>query len=173
MGGRYMRRTGTKLIICGILLIILIGSGPVQAFSSDRLAVDLLDDGDAYIAFEYTLNMAEQVAVYLKIADPNAELKKALEDMFHHPVTVDEVTNNSARFRVEAFSNITETNGSVLMKTPEISFTMAEKALQKYWFAPLVQADYTAEIATSTYPDGYVEEFFDTNKIPATSRVLP
>jgi hypothetical protein len=72
-----MRRTGTKLIICGILLIILIGTGPVQAFSSDRLAVDLLDDGDAYIAFEYTLNMAEQVAVYLKIADPNAELKKS------------------------------------------------------------------------------------------------
>ena len=45
------------------------------------------------------------------------------------------------------------------MKTPEISFTMAEEALKKYWFAPLVQADYTADIAIITYPDGYVEEF--------------
>lgn len=173
MGGKSMERTGTRFIIVGILLLFFIGTGPVQAFSSDRLTVDLLDDGDAYIAFEYTLNMAEKVAVYLKIADPNAELKKALEDMFHHPVTVDEVTSNSVRFRVEAFSNITETNGSIVMKTPEISFTMAEKALRKYWFAPLVQADYSAEIATITYPDGYVEEFFDTDKIPATSRALP
>jgi len=172
MGGRHMKRMDKKIITSGILLIFIIGISPVQAFSSDRLAVDLLENGDAYITFEYTLNIAEQVAVYLKIADPNAELKKALEDMFHHTVTVDEVTNNSARFRVEKFSNITEINGSVVMKTPEISFTMAEKALQKYWFAPLVQADYSAEIATITYPDGYVEEFFDTNKIPATSRVL-
>jgi len=116
--------------------------------------------------------MLEQAAVYLKIADPNAELKKALEDMFHHPVTVDSVTNNSARFKVQSFSNITDADGSMEMKTPEISFTMAEKALQKYWFAPLVQADYSAEIATITYPDGHVEEFFDTDMIPATTKTI-
>ncbi|NLL09828.1 MAG: hypothetical protein GX268_02845 [Methanomicrobiales archaeon] len=167
-----MKISGKKLTFCIILFIFMICIIPVQAFSSDRLAVDLLDNGDAYITFDYSLNMLEKAAVYLKIADPNNELKKALEEMFHHPVTVDKVTNSMSRFRVEAFSSITGTNGTVVMKTPEISFTMAEEALKKYWFAPLVQADYTADIAIITYPDGYVEEFYDTDKIPATSRTL-
>jgi len=167
-----MKYRFTYLILGNVLLFFALCGGGALAFSSDKLAVELLDDGDAYISFEYTLNMLEQAAVFLKIAEPNNELKKALEDMFHHPVTVDTVTNNSARFKVQSFSNITESNGSVVMKTPEISFAMAEKALQKYWFAPLVQADYSAEIATISYPDGHIEEFFDTNMIPATERTL-
>jgi len=160
-------------IIGTIVLAVIVCSVNVQAFSSDRLSVDLLDDGDAYITFEYTLNMLEQAAVYLKIADPNAELKKALEDMFHHPVSVDSVTNNSARFKVQAYSNITPSDEGLIIKTPEISFLMAEKALQKYWFAPLVQADYSAEITTITYPDGYVKELYNTSMIPSMSRVIP
>lgn len=155
-----------------ILLISLLSMGNVQAFSSDTLSVDILPNGDAYITFDYTLNKLEKTAVYLKIADPNTELKKALEEEFHHPVTVEEVTESSAQFKVQQFSNLTKTDGITIMSTPEISFLKAEKALQKHWFAPLVQADYSAEVATVTYPDGYTKEFFDTKIIPAINYTI-
>ena len=153
-------------------LLLFISAGIVQGFTSDSLNVEILSDGDAYITFEYTLNAIEQVAVYLKVADPNTELKKALEDMFHHPVTPDEVTNRSARFLVSGFAEITEKNGTVVIKTPGISFKMAEEALKKYWFAPLVQADYSADVATIIFPDGHMEQFFDTMEIPATTHEI-
>lgn len=159
--------------ITGIAIIImLIAMIPAQAFTADSLSIEVMQNGDARITFDYTLTFLEKIAVYLKVADPNAELKKALESNFHHPVTVESVNDGSARFMVSAFATQTENDGNNRMETPAISFTMAEKVLQKYWFAPLVQADYSPQTTTIAYPDGYIETFDNQLEIPKTSHIL-
>ncbi|MFH0966974.1 MAG: hypothetical protein V1862_04740 [Methanobacteriota archaeon] len=160
------------LTISIIFLLILIGILPVQAFTADSLSVEVMQSGDARIIFNYTLTLPEQFAVYLKVADPNAELKKALESNFHHPVTIESVTNGSVRFMVSSFATLSEKDGKIRMETPAISFTMAEKVLKKYWFAPLVHPDYSPQTTTILYPDGYTETFTNQIEIPKTSHLL-
>jgi hypothetical protein len=155
-----------------ILLLILLAGSPAQAFTADSLSIDVIQNGNAKITFNYTLTLIEKIAVYLKVADINAELKKALESNFHHPITIESVTDGSARFMVNDFAIRTEKDGKTRMETPAISFTMAEKVLQKYWFAPLVNPDYSPQITTITYPDGYTENFTDQIEIPKTSHIL-
>ena len=43
----------------------------------------------------------------------------------------------------------------------------AEKALKKYWFAPLISPDFSPEITRVSFPDGYNEEFYNTDTIPS------
>jgi hypothetical protein len=158
-----------------IISLILLGCAaimPVQAFTADSLSVEILQNGDARITFDYTLELAEQIAVYLKVADPNAELQKAFENNFHLPVNPESVTNTSARFIISSFAPKKEKDGKTLMETPAISFRRAEKVLQTYWFAPLVHPDYSPEITTITYPDGYSETFANQIEIPKTSHLV-
>lgn len=155
-----------------IIVVFCIFSSLGQAFTSEMLLIEVQNNGNAYITFEYSLNVLEKAAVYLKIADPKKELKNALENMFHHPVSIDEVTPRSTRFLVQDFADIIRKNETIMVKTPAISFEMAERALNKYWFAPLVQADYSADVARILYPDGYEEEYFDTMRIPANTHTL-
>jgi len=155
-----------------IILTLLICTIPAQAFTADSLSIDVQNNGDATIDFEYTLSIPEKIAVFLKIADPNEELKKALESNFHLPVAVESVSDSSAQFSVSRFASRSEKNGSNLLQTPAISFTMAEKVLKNYWFAPLVKPDFSPGITTITYPDGYTEQFEEQISIPKTSHIL-
>jgi hypothetical protein len=173
-------------LLCGILMMTMIKKGiagviilitllavvPVQAFTSDSLTIGIMPEGDARIEFQYTLSFLEKMGVALNIADPGSELKKALESNFHLPVAVEEVSDSSARFKVSRFSQKKETNGSIRMETPAMSFTMAEKILEKYWFASLVTPDFSPAVTTITYPDGYAESFRDQIDIPKTSHIL-
>lgn len=162
----------TAVVSGSVILIISLIIVPVQAFTADSLSIEIMENGDARIDFDYTLSMLERIAVYLKIADPNAELKKALESNFHLPVTVESVSDSSAQFMVSRFAPGTTRNGSVLLQTPALSFVAAEKVLKNYWFAPLVSPDFSPGITTITYPDGYVETYHDQIAIPKTSHIL-
>ena len=155
-----------------IILLLMICNSPAQAFTADSLSIDVQKNGDATIDFEYTLSLPEKIAVFLKIADPNEELKKALEGNFHLPVSVESVSDSSARFSVSRFAPVSEKNGSLLVQTPALSFAAAEKILKNYWFAPLVKPDFSPGITTITYPDGYTEEFEEQISIPKTSHLL-
>ena len=163
----------TKILLClGLIVISLVMFQPVQAFEITSLTIDLQPTGDAIVGIDYTLSMAEQLGVYLGIADPGLELKKGLESNFKHTVTVDSMSDESAKFLVSNFSKPKETDGSILMRTPELSFRLAEKILAKYWFAKLLNPDFSPQITKITYPDGYVETFTDQSVIPATSHTM-
>ncbi|HWQ65675.1 MAG TPA: hypothetical protein VN372_02275 [Methanospirillum sp.] len=158
-------------ILC-FLIISVILFNPVQAFTAESLTVEIINDGDARISFNYTLTLMEQIAVYVKIANPNEELKKALESTFHLPVTVEKVTDSSAELLVSRYAHSVPQGDRILMETPVLSFAAAEKVLQKYWFAPLVHPDYSPQITTIIYPDGYTETFQDQITIPKTSHLV-
>jgi hypothetical protein len=163
-----LRRTIVVLIMVAILAV-----APGQAFVAKELRIALDDQGNAEIEFDYSLSFLENFAIFLRIADPAKELKNALESNLHRPVEIESVGNSQARFRVEQFATLREENGEMIMRTPGLSFTAAEQALKRYWFAPLVHPDFSPDVTIVQFPDGYQEVFPDSTAIPPISRAIP
>src|SRR5512136_1157114 len=79
---------------------------PVQAFTAKSLTITLAPDGDAEMNIQYELSFFEQGAVFLQIADPAQELKKAFDTNSPEPVTVLEATSSSAIILVPGFATV-------------------------------------------------------------------
>jgi hypothetical protein len=148
------------LLVIGLLIIC-----PVQAFTSKSLVIEVNDTSDAIITFDYDLSWIEHVAVFVRIADPGTELKKALESNFHAPVQMMEAGAGRSQFYVQGFASEKVQDGNVIMATPPISFREAEKVLNQYWFAPLVNADFSPEVTRLVFPDGHEETFYNKDYI--------
>ena len=162
------------------LLYLLIGIGillscvcPAQAFTAKTLDINVQASGDAIITFSYALSWYENVAVFAHIADPNTELKKALESNYGKNVDVMSATGNQAQVLVHGFAQQqTMPDGSVTLSTPALSFESAQNVLNRYWFAPLINVDFSPEVTTVDFPDGYVAQYYDQIAIPAISHTL-
>lgn len=161
------------LVLAGILLLaIWVFAGPVQAFTAKSLDIDVQQNSDAVITFDYDLSWAENIAVFMRIGDPGLELKKALERNYKKPVDVIVADGGRSQFMVKGFASIKEHNGTVTMRTPVLSFVEAEKILDQYWFAPFVNPDFSPGVTRVTFPDGYVEEFSNQISIPSVTHPL-
>jgi hypothetical protein len=163
---------GLRSIAVVFLMVAILAVSPGQAFVAKELQVTLDDQGNAEIQFDYSLSFLENVAIFLRIADPGRELKSALESNLHKTVDIESVGNSQARFRVEQFATLREEDGKVVMKTPGLSFASAEQALKSYWFAPLVNPDFSPDLTVVSFPDGYQAVFYDSTGIPPLSREL-
>ncbi|MCP1715415.1 hypothetical protein J2T58_001273 [Methanocalculus alkaliphilus] len=152
-------------VLITILLIISLAL-PAAAFSADRFTLTIEENGDAEIQFDYTLTWIERVAVYLRIAEPEKELKHALERNYNRPVEIKEVTSGSVQFTVDRLAQTRYTHEGTVYTVPVLDFSSAVTALENYWFAPLVKVDLAPEIATVTFPDNTTEEFGNVTIIP-------
>ena len=165
-----MKRT---LILTGILfLVICFFICPAQAFTAKSLDIAVQQNDDAVITFTYELSWFENFAVFLHIADPGVELQKALENNYKKSVDVRVANQGESQFVVHGFASVQEHNGTVMMKTPALSFADAQKVLDQYWFAPFVNPDFSPDITRVSFPDGYSEEFQNQISIPAISHIL-
>ncbi|NMB78506.1 MAG: hypothetical protein GYA23_05365 [Methanomicrobiales archaeon] len=143
---------------------------PAQAFEAKSLTITIAPDGDAEINMQYELSFIEQSAVFFKITDPAAELKKAFDSGSSEPVTVTQATSSSATVIVPAFATIHKGAGKNTIVTPSVSFAKAEEVINSYWFAPLVNPDFSPAVSTVVFPDGYRAEFQDVISLPPISR---
>jgi hypothetical protein len=143
---------------------------PAQAFEAKSLKITLEENGDAQIDMQYELTFAEQTAVFLRIADPAEELKKAFESNDGRPVSVIRATSSSATVIVPSFATIHEGNGKHTIVTPSVSFEKAQNVMNNYWFAPLVSPDFSPAITTVVFPDGFQAAFDNVLSIPPMSR---
>ncbi len=160
------------LRLLAVATLLSVAVVPAMAFSADQLDIRVQDNGDAEINFGYTLSWLEYLAVYLHIADPGKELKAALEPNLHRPVTVTSMNTRGTDLLVERFAVISTFNGTTTVVTPGLSFAEAQKILNGYWFAPLVQPDFSPTATTVTFPDGYVRSFGETETIPPVVHVI-
>ena len=163
---------GFRITVLVLVMVAILTVSPGQAFVAKELRVSLDGQGNAEIQFDYSLSFLENVAIFLRIADPGRELKSALESNLHKTVEIESVGNSQARFRVEQFATLREENGTVVMRTPGLSFSSAEQVLKSYWFAPLVKADFSPDLTVVQFPDGYQDVFYDATGIPPLSRVI-
>lgn len=160
-------------ILVASLLVLAFMAVPASAFSAEELRILVDDDGDADITFRYSLSWIERIAVFFRIAEPEQELKSALEEATGAPVTVISAESNAARFSVQGFAKIRKTDDETTYSTPEIDFTGAQEMLNRYWFAPLVNPDFSPDLTLVRFPDGYEETFSNQSAIPALAHTIP
>jgi hypothetical protein len=157
----------------GILFLMLIVIAcPAQAFTAKNLDIAIQANTDAIITFDYDLTWYENVAVFSRIADPGNELAKALRSQSGKNVEVLTVSGNHAQFLVENFASGTDKNGTITMIAPALSFTNARKALDTYWFGRFISPDFSPDITRISFPDGYAEEFYNQDQIPAVGHTM-
>jgi len=162
-----------SFVLAGILLLVLwFAASPVQAFTAKNLDIAVQQNTDAVITFDYELSWIENIAVFMRIADPGAELKKALESNYKKPVIVMVADEGRSQFMVQGFVSAQEHNGTIQMRTPALSFIDAEKVLNQYWFAPFITPDFSPGVTSVRFPDGYVQDFSDQISIPAIDHTL-
>ena len=159
-------------ILGASLLVLTLMAAPVGAFSADNLVIVVEEDGSAEITFNYTLSWIERIAVFFKIAEPEQELKAALEDALGVPVTVTSAESDVARFMVQDFARVNSTDGGNVYLTPGLDLTGAQAVLDRYWFAPLVEADFSPDLTVVRFPDGHEETFSGQSAIPALSHTV-
>ncbi len=155
------------------LLVLMLIAAPAGAFSTDSLLIVVDEDGGANITMNYTLSWIERIAVFLKIAEPEQELKSALEGTLGVPVTVTSAGSDTSAFSVREFAEIDTTDGGRVYSTPGIDFTGAQEVLDSYWFASLVEADFSPALTVVRFPDGHEETFSNQHAIPALSHAIP
>ena len=155
-----------------LLVLALIVVCPVQAFTAKNLVIEVNDTADAIITFDYELSWIENVAVFVRIADPGTELKKALESNFNAPVEVLEAGSGRSQFYVQGFASEKIRDGNVTLTTPALSFREAENVLKQYWFAPLINPDFSPEVTRIVFSDGFEQTFSNQDRIPGVSHSL-
>lgn len=155
-----------SILFFGAILLVLAASAvPVQAFTAKSLDIAVLDSGDAQVTFDYELSWIENVAVFVKIADPGNELKKAIENNFKNPVDVTEADAGRSQMFIHGFAAKNGQDGTITLVTPTLSFQNAERVLNQYWFAPLINPDFSPDITTVSFPDGFSQTFYNTDTI--------
>ena len=154
------------ILIAGLFLLIFIAM-PVQAFTVKSLTMTLTPDGNAQIDMHYDLTLFEEGAIFFRISDPAAELKKAFDSNSKYPVTVTQATGSSARVLIPSFASVSSDGHFTTMVTPSVSFEKAQKVLDQYWFAPLISPDFSPDLITIIFPDGYSTRFYNLLVIPS------
>lgn len=145
---------------------------PAGAFTAKTLDITVNENTDATIAFDYELTWFENVAVFMHIADPGTELKKALEDNFNKPVLMIKTDTGGSRFTIRRFAAKEDKNDNVTLITPALSFAKAGEQLNKYWFAPLISPDFSPAVTSVNFPDGHSEKYLEQISIPAIRHTL-
>ena len=155
-----------------MVLVGCLAVSPVHAFTAKTLDITVQENTDAVIVFDYELSWFENIAVFMHIADPGTELKKALESSYGKPVLVIKSNGGESEFMVQGFASKEERGGTVTLITPALSFADAEKILNQYWFAPLISPDFSPAVTRVNFPDDYTEEFYNQISIPALRHTL-
>jgi hypothetical protein len=158
-----MKKSAVLLVV---LLVLSAVAYPALAFQADTLTITLDRQGNADVMFTYHLSWVEYFAVFLRIADPGTEIKKALEDNLHKTVIIESAGTDSTRLTVEGYATVKGSGGSATMSTPGLSFEAAQKILESYWFAPLISPDFSPTLTTVRFPDGYEATFPNAITIP-------
>lgn len=163
----------TRRSLFASVIVLCILSVPAQAMTAESLDIRIDGQGQALVTFDYSLSFFENLAIFLRVADPAKELKSALESNFAKPVQVISVSDGRAVIAVDNFASVRHEGGQTIIRTPGMSFSEAERILKSYWFAPLISTDFSPSVTTVTFPDGYRQLFYDQIEIPSITHRYP
>jgi hypothetical protein len=159
-------------LLIGCLCVFAFAVMPVQAFAAKDLTITLSQNGDAQVHMQYELSWPEQVAVLFRMADPAAELKKGLESELNKPVTVLSVTSSSADVVIPSFAYASQPGDSPSLVTPAFTFARVQEAVNRYWFAKYLSPNFTPEVTTIKFPDGFQATYHNRVMIPTVAHRL-
>ncbi|AGB02470.1 hypothetical protein Metfor_1435 [Methanoregula formicica SMSP] len=105
--------------------------------------------------------------VFTTIMDPGARLAEAACSEYNREATVNAVSPTFVQLTVSGFASRSAGDDGITMKIPALLFRNADKILNQYWFARLMNPDFSPHISRVTFPDGYGETFTSQAKLPA------
>ena len=150
----------------GLVLLAGLLAAPAAAFTMNSVDITISPDGDADITAHYSLSWIERVVVYMRIAQPEKELEKTLEQYTGKDVQVTSVDSGMTALTVDGFAAVTGSPTAITYTTPMLDFSGAETAIKGYWFSRFVTVDASPEVSIVRFPDGYQETFANTYVIP-------
>jgi hypothetical protein len=159
-------------LLIGCLCLCAFAILPAQAFTIKTLTITLGQNGDAQVGLQYQLSLPEQIGVFFHLANPSAELQSALDQNLNRQVTVERADSSSADITIPSFATVSGGPGTLIMTTPAFSLAHAQAVMEQYWFAPLLSPDFTPQVTTITFPDGYSDTLYSQISIPSVMHVL-
>lgn len=159
------------IIVSTILISVLLVSG-ASAITINSLDMDIAENGDTTVNFDYSLSFMEKIAVFTKIADPAAELQNAIDQRTDQEVEVLDTTSGSTTLFIPEYIKPQSSSDGTTYTTPSLDFSQAEEVLKGYWFAPLITIDLSPGTTTVTFPDGYSESFTNSIRIPSITHAI-
>ena len=159
-------------LLIGCLCLMAFAVMPAQAFTAKTLTITLSPNGDAKASLQYDLSWAEQAAVFFRIANPTTELENGLENELGKPVTVTSVTSGSADVLIPSFAYVSQSGDSGSLVTPSFSFANVQAAVNKYWFAKFISPNFTPQMTTIVFPDGFTVRYYSKTTIPTVAHRL-
>lgn len=164
-----MKKVHAVFLSLGILALAVM---PVHAFTAESLTITLADNGDAEMEMQYELSFPEKTAVFLRFADPAAELKNAFGSHTSADVTVPKATDSSAVVLIPSFAERSSEGDKTTLITPALSFERARQVMDEYWFAPLISPDFSPCVTTVIFPDGHRDIYYEALTVPSVSYIL-
>jgi hypothetical protein len=150
----------------GLALLVGLLISPAAAFTMNSVDIAIDQNGDADITASYSLSWIERAVVFMRIAHPENELEKALEQYSGKDVQVTSVDSGMTALTVDGFAAVTESPTAITYTTPMLDFSGAETAIKGYWFSRFVTVDASPDVAVVRFADGYQETFSNTYVIP-------
>lgn len=160
------------ILVAGCLCILAFAAAPAQAVTIQDLTIALDRTGNADVHVAYQLSTPEYIAVYLNLANPSEILKKNLEASLQKTVTVNKFSSDSVDVSIPSLASAAVSNGTITLTSPQISLEAAQKAIEQYWFAPLLSPDFSPESSTVAFPDGYKTHYTNQITIPSVTHTL-
>jgi len=159
-------------LLIGCICLLAWAVMPAQAFTAKALTISLDTNGNAQVDFQYDLSFTEQAAIFFNIANPSAELAKALDNNLNRQVTVVRADSSSADVIIPSFATISQSDGTEIMTTPAFSLADAQNEIKQYWWASLISVDLSPDVTTITFPDGYQTTYNGQISFPSVSHPL-
>lgn len=160
-----------RITIAAVIIAFFVIQGAC-AITIESYEMNIADNGDSTVKFSYTLSMVEKIAVFMKLADPAAELKNVIDQNTDREVEVLEVEQNRASFFIPGFISPKTGPEGTIYTTPSTDFSRGEEILRGYWFAPMITIDLSPKLTRITFPNGYSETFTDRIMIPSVSHTV-
>jgi hypothetical protein len=160
-------------LMIGLVLVIALLAAPAAAFTMNRLDIAVAETGDADVTADYSLSWMEQIAVFMRIAQPAEQLQNGLEQFSGKEVAVTSVSPRETVLVIRDFAAVSKTANETTYTTPYLDFSGAEQAIRGTWFSRFVTIDASPGVSVVSFPDGYGETFYNSIVIPSITHGIP
>lgn len=162
-------RRSLILPVVPVVLCILLAVSPGAAFTAESLTITVKTDGDARAEFDYTLEGLIENAIPESMLEE--ELVKGLSTSDEPPEVI-AFDKSGATLLLKNFAQLSDTSTGTEYLTASMDFSKAEIALQDSAVSSVITADFTPQITTVIFPDGYNKVFTDSSTLPSIRHVV-
>jgi hypothetical protein len=160
-----------RYLIIGALLILAFMAMPASAFTAQKLVIDVRDNGDADIQFNYQLTWPELIT-FSMIPQKEQIVRSAVNSKFPSTkMDAIRISTSSTGLTLKNFAKMStsqKTPATTSYATPAVSFMMAGDLLNNYpLIAKAITPDFSPEETIVTFPGGKQYTYHDASGIPA------